>query len=1254
MIEELAGILIPILMKGGGLTDIFRAFSGHGASNDGLQAMMSTNLRNATRAYRMRPSDETLNAGASLFLDNIGVNPLTGLGQGAASLLSSLYGFAPDMIGSLIGVPSPGSFFQGIANGASGISLASGYGATSIFNPYSVMSSHRRAMSIAQKMYSLGTDNGNGYNVEFGHGLNFDEMGMVAQRMLSSRLPYVDENGNTLNPESDRDAEKFKERLNKLGSKFNEAASMLSKVTGSVDEALRFMDQMAGGNFLGGSEAKALSVARQARNIAASIRVSAAMSGMDPKEMYGMIGGMSSGIAKSMGLDPAAVERSPFARMAKAPAAMVAQAYGIWAASHPDASPEEKQQALMGAQFRANSYFGSSGADMASIVAAHKNLFSEKQLKEIERAYRNGTPDIVRPMVEKAVGSERYYAHMNDPAKLMQDRMFGDKETLDMIDMAGMEGGLREAAIYGMQEDLDSTLGSIDSIMQDKTGTSSKSMSSAERDKIAEQKLRELASSAKGGLTKEEAGRMSMDKLEAYLSHRPGIDQTAIFRAKNSAVIGAQLKEISSNTMSAGEEEQAKARMLDEISRSGRNDAEKQALREMVEGPNADLSAAFDRLYDENLYSNKEIRSARSRIFRNKLTGGEARQLKSMLQEQQELQRESASPMERLAAMKKQAEIDATKSAGELLGAMSGKEKGQFGDKDITDAEAFSQFAGKVNQMAKEGKVALGGDDEKLSKSFGEASRNMVADILGDIGNLKAKENDKPNELYGRLVNTVSESMMKYIDDGNSTGEALAKALEKATSAEELKDVMAAIGADKDGRLANGQIDKIIKQARETPDKIGATREKLASGAVSRLQRETSNAMLNYKDMDLVQQLYTSKEAGSLYDIVRSNMYRDDKSRESDFMSRLEEMRAAGLDMVKGDGETLAASKDAGAKAAIDAFLGKNGRTAMDDEWKDSMSKEITRLMDEEGLDATAATKKAMRSAMKSEEDSDKKKVLSRAISANKNRSISKNYLEGIRKNAASEAKKAAEAAPESNVKPGAGDPFADRGLKYAAGATADQNNALMAATASIKRLQFSGLDLPEGVAQAVVALDIANANARQNALRNAIHVGGGSIARETVDSAKGDVDKLRSALQGGEVSKETVDAFLNGGEKGKEAEKALDAALQKSGMDVKYSKALLSSLGESKFKGKSGDVSGLDLLFDEKGKARDSAETIKGVSGEGNDSAWANMVKAANRQDSTGYEVLKAVSDIATKLSDVIGGGALKVIITKDTSGEI
>lgn len=1179
--DELAGIILPMLLSGADVMDVLRAITGagRGASNDGLQAMLQSQMRNAVRKFplKLTSDDKTLQAGAGLFIDNLGINPLTGFGQGATKALMAAYQFAPGIVGSLIGVPSPGTFFHNIANGAGGVGLASGAGMPQMFNPYSVMAAHERAMNLAKTVYDIGTDGGKGYNVDFGHGLNFSEMGLVSQRLLSSRLPYVDENGKVLNPMDDTvmegqdksEAEKFRDNVKKFGSKFNEAASMLAKVTGSVEEAINVMDRMAGGNFLGGTAQQASDVANRARKMAAAIRVTSAMAGVSPQETFARMSVMENGIMQSMGVSPTIAKASGYGGFMDA-AYTGTMAYNQWAASNPNATQTQKQQAWLGAQYRTNAYFQSNGADLAAIVAANKDMFSEEDLRKIQSDYASGKPNNALRMIEDRIGANKVRALRADPSAIMAARMYGDQETLRAIDISGIQGNLQEAEIAGARRDLNLTMSDIESKMSDAKGGSYGR--TKERREAEANALRDLA--VKNGLTAEAAGGMKVGQLERYLANRPGLDPRVVERVRNTAAIEDQSRYIRENTMSAGEENAARSKLLAEIDAPGShvNEEERNKLREMIQ--KGDLNGAFERFYDKNVFSTKDIRDKRKDIFGGRLTSGQSREMSSRLDEQRMAQSVESTPEEYRQAYEAQARKESMDASGRLLGFIADKNEKTGAFKNAkTDKEALQALSGRIGDLAKERKIRL--EDGDVSKATDSAISGIVESVFqGNVGNLESTKDGKPNKLYEDLKSTVAKSMKDKIAGGKSVHEAFALAMA------ELKDnekFASAIGKNDKGEIANGQIDRWIRKSGEEDSDLRRetlTRDKLGAGVVSELQKSMENKIDGSAlkgDTDESRKAY-SAGVGKL---IEQALGKDAKG-----------IDVAGI-----------------SKSVVDDYFDK-GKSGKNGNWNASAAEKLKKAAEEKGIGEDR--RKALLSAAESIESM-----------TDVSETVYRNTLE------------ASGAASVSGMVDARG--FRGSG-KFAASMTKDQNAAMSVYAASQQRLGFNGVEIPQEVANLVSAMDIVDANRKQNALRNAINVGGGSFAQETIDQSKANVANLQKALEAGGVDAKVAEVALYGKEDTEgaknaksEAMKILKKAVAKTeGMDEKSALEMTRALMDPNAAfGKDRKIKGRDVLFGGEG-------ALKDVSDKKYSQDWARVTKEANKQDSVAYDIFSLVSSFA------------------------
>ena len=796
--NELLGMLIPLLMSGAGLGDILRTLGGAGqsaAGMDGLSSVISSSMMRAKQYFPLKQNQETINSAAEMLADRLGINPYSGLGQGMVHMLGSAYHIAPDMIGGILGIPNGQQFFSQIANGASGISVAAGYGQTDVLNPYSVMANHKRAMDMAKTVYDLGVKQGGGYDISYSHGLNMEEMGKVTQRLLSSRMAYREvaegkdgtlmENGKDIS--FDKESDKFKENIKKLGSKFNEAASMLSKVTGSVEEALNMMDRIAGGNFLGGTAEQASKVASQAKRMATAIRVTSAIAGISPTEAYANMMNLQNGMATGMGMSSYIANASGFSSLMGDMAFNATMGYNTWLAMNPNASPMQKQQALLSVNGRAQAYSSSNAAALSAAIADNANMFSSEEQKQIQDAMRSGHPEAVVELVRSRIGESMYNTYMTDPSVQAAARYRASKDEkssalLKDLDQANIEGNLQQVEDYGARLMTRRALSDLDDDLARRSG---KTDFAAGRTEAVKRKFVEMA--VKQGMTQKGAEAMDVNDLRVWLQNRPGLDKSDLAKAENLAEIQEAGRQVDSLTMDSKEEYDAKQALIQEISDSKlwNENAKSDMIRRINEGANLeDVANEFS----GNLKSEERSDFSR-RVFNGKYSRGEAERIKNRLERIEKSQDQNYTVDERMAAITRD-------SARQDLTDMGGLKKAlTSGDLGKSEWEALSNFSKRARELEGKGLLSLG-DDKNLDKTYNEAARRMVSGIFGDkLGNM---EGDDLKQLETRL----SEEIVKGMRGGSTFQKAFAASMKNLSDDDKAK---IGFGKDKDGKTLAGE-----------------------------------------------------------------------------------------------------------------------------------------------------------------------------------------------------------------------------------------------------------------------------------------------------------------------------------------------------------------------------------------------------------------------------------------------------------------
>ena len=778
-------MLIPFLMQGAGLGDLFRAFGGSGqgaASMDGLSSAISASMMNARRNFPLKQNQETINSAAEMFVDRLGINPYSGAGQGFSAFLGGAYHAAPDIVGGILGIPNGQRFFSQIANGASGINLAAGYGSTDVLNPYSVMENHKRSMNMAKTVYDLGVKQDGGYDISYSHGLNMDEMGKVTQRLLSSSIAYreVSEGEDGIFRETgkdisfDKESDKFKENIKKLGSKFNEAASMLSKVTGSVDEALKMMDRLAGGNFLGGTAEQASKVASQAKRMATAIRVTSAIAGVSPTEAYENMMKLQSRMATGMGMSSDIANASGFSSLMGDMAFNATMGYNTWLAMNPNASPMQKKQALLAVNGRAQAYASSNAAALSAAIADNASMFSSDEQKQIQDAMRSGHPEAIVGLVRSRIGESMYNTYMTDQSVQAAARYRASKDKkssalLNDLDQANIEGNLQQVEDYGASLITRRTLSDIDDEMARRSGNTG-----FEKGRTEAVKRKFVDMAVKQGMRRDSAEKMDVNVLRSWLQKRPGIDKSDLSKEENLAKIQAAGRQIDSMTMDDRQEESARQRLIKEIDNTSWNDEKKNELKKLARENGANLEEIANEAFSANTAS--ERRGIEKRVFQGRFSKAGAATRKLRLERLEKAQDQNYTVDERISAITRD-------SARQDLSDIGGLKKALVG-KDINGIEkeekALNEFAKRANELEGKGLLSLDGDKE-LSKTYNEAARRMVSGIFD--GNLGKMEGDDLKNLETR----ISEEIVNGMKGGKTFQNAFAESMGRLSDDEKAK-----------------------------------------------------------------------------------------------------------------------------------------------------------------------------------------------------------------------------------------------------------------------------------------------------------------------------------------------------------------------------------------------------------------------------------------------------------------------------------
>jgi len=642
-VQEVMGMLVPLLLGGSVQDFLKRIFVGaRGASaNDSLMELTQKYNSVGNVTYGGLPNSQVVSDAIDKRLANLGINPYGGAGRGLNELLMSVAGTGmfPGLTENLIGVPQFGGMSQMARTGSVGINAASGTRYSFLDEPR-MMRGMDVAMQRMRTMYDFSVKKGK-EDVEYTHGLTGDEMGLINQRILSSSLAYTKDGGGEYDTNTEKGAREFTENLRKMGQKFNSVAATLNKVTGSMEETMRLLDGLAGGNFLDGTKTQVEAVANRAKNMAAAIRISAAEAGMTPQEAYKNMQLTTAGIGMSLGLNDTTMNAGGSSMFTEI-SAQTQQSFAKWKRDHPKASVEQQEAARLGIMNSVMRYEQSGAGSMALLVAQNRDKFSKDQLNFIRDAYGSGNAKSAQDLVRNVVGSERYDSFMgNEGAQIAARRELMSRDVRDegrglLLDLGrrGASSAAAESANYVARQRVNSGIRRAAAAMGAYGGDGAVDENAKESRTAEFNAIRNVARKWGVPLPEDVIATFSPEdpgSLMEYVKDRVRGSKksvTGLEREVNNALIESQKKLIESKAMNKSESEAAKAEIL--------GLAEKKNLNEGLTGDKIKtlvnegrLEEAYRELSRAGRMTAEETRETGRRIFRGKISRSMADSLKA-------------------------------------------------------------------------------------------------------------------------------------------------------------------------------------------------------------------------------------------------------------------------------------------------------------------------------------------------------------------------------------------------------------------------------------------------------------------------------------------------------------------------------------------------------------------------------------------------------------------------------------------------
>lgn len=317
------------------------------------------------------------------------VGAAVGLGSNGIGMLDKIAQLNPAVANNIMGLHGANEALESMLRNANGIASATGRSLGGVLNPQQMSTNMMFAATQGALAFNNNLNEHGAVNGKFTHGLSLQQAASVANSILADRSQYEEwekeqhrktrewreknptasgrqmaEAGILTEAEAtafrhgtamtDASVRSFNDRIKSFQKEMNGFVASVSKITGSFESAVEFLQDMTNGKAFSAGE-EATRARRRAAQTAANLRVLAADAGIDPRTMYGMVKGFGDTFDAGMGKD--IYERSFGNRTTAANVgAMSAAALASYMKAHPNATPEEIERVKLGLAARSEGY----------------------------------------------------------------------------------------------------------------------------------------------------------------------------------------------------------------------------------------------------------------------------------------------------------------------------------------------------------------------------------------------------------------------------------------------------------------------------------------------------------------------------------------------------------------------------------------------------------------------------------------------------------------------------------------------------------------------------------------------------------------------------------------------------------------------------------------------------------------------------------------------------------------------------------
>lgn len=414
------------------------------------------------------------------------VSAAVGGGAQGAELLDTLSQFAPGLSNALLGHHGADEAMNSMLLNANGIASAVGGTIGGILDPRQMHQNIRRAATQGALAINNAFNSDGTINAKFSSGLSLPQQAVVANSILANKDQYSSWSEKELaktrewqrnNPEgtteermaagvlSETEISKFKngtgftaeavrsfnDHIKDFQQEMNGFVASVSKITGSFDTAIDFIQDMTNGKaFSAGAQAKSLR--DRAMQVASNLRTMAADAGVDSVTMSHMHEGFGGLFERAQGksaADSLMGDRAVSSNMASLATSMFLN----WRKANPNATETEAQVAKASIDSRVAG-FAQGDAVKDNVLLADLVRQGRISKEEAQDLAANGDQELVRKRLEKEYGASTFQMLRNNEAYMTRTSK-KNSEFINTLNEASITSGFgNESILYNQREAL--------------------------------------------------------------------------------------------------------------------------------------------------------------------------------------------------------------------------------------------------------------------------------------------------------------------------------------------------------------------------------------------------------------------------------------------------------------------------------------------------------------------------------------------------------------------------------------------------------------------------------------------------------------------------------------------------------------------------------------------------------------------------------------------------------------------------------